>query len=65
MIGSASGISNDEPIVGAYGVNAEGSGDMYPKGGNMLHTIRQIVGDDATVAGDPARAATRPSGTRS
>ena len=30
----------------AYGVNDEGSGDMYYKGGNMLHTIRQVVGDD-------------------
>jgi aminopeptidase N len=28
-------------------VNDQGSGDMYPKGGEMLHTIRQIVGDDA------------------
>jgi aminopeptidase N len=27
-------------------VNHEGSGDMYPKGGNMLHTLRQIVNDD-------------------
>jgi aminopeptidase N len=34
------------PSWGPYGVNAEGSGDMYAKGGNMLHTIRQIVGDD-------------------
>ncbi|MEO8226896.1 MAG: M1 family peptidase, partial [Gemmatimonadota bacterium] len=35
------------PIVPpSYGVNAQGSGDMYPKGGNMLHTIRQIVGND-------------------
>ena len=34
-------------IVGTYGVNARGSGDMYPKGGNMLHTIRHIIGDDA------------------
>ena len=40
-------IENDRPIVGAYGVNSEGSGDMYYKGGNMLHTIRQIVNDDA------------------
>jgi aminopeptidase N len=40
-------IENDRPIVGAYGVNNEGSGDMYYKGGNMLHTIRQIVNDDA------------------
>jgi hypothetical protein len=27
-------------------VNKEGSGDMYYKGANMIHTIRQIVGDD-------------------
>jgi aminopeptidase N len=40
-------VENDRPIVGAYGVNNEGSGDMYYKGGNMLHTIRQIVNDDA------------------
>ena len=45
-IGTRQGIRNDRPIVPAYGVNAQGSGDMYPKGGNMLHTIRQIVGDD-------------------
>ena len=46
VIGTRRGIRNDRPIVAAYGVNAQGSGDMYPKGGNMLHTIRQIVGDD-------------------
>jgi aminopeptidase N len=37
---------NDAPIIPAYGVNAEGSQDMYGKGGRMLHTIRQIVNDD-------------------
>ncbi len=41
-------VKNDRPIVGHYGVNNEGSGDMYYKGGNMLHTIRQIVGNDST-----------------
>jgi aminopeptidase N len=46
VIGTRRGIRNDRPIVPAYGVNAQGSGDMYPKGGNMLHTIRQIVDDD-------------------
>jgi aminopeptidase N len=46
VIGTRRGIDNDRPIIPAYGVNAQGSGDMYPKGGNMLHTIRQIVGDD-------------------
>lgn len=39
-------IANKTPVVGVYGVNSEGSGDMYYKGGNMLHTIRQIVNDD-------------------
>jgi len=39
-------ILNDRPIVGAYGVGDTGSGDMYPKGANMLHTIRQVLDDD-------------------
>ncbi len=46
-IGKRVDVKNDSPIVAPYGVNAEGSGDMYNKGGNMLHTIRQIVNDDA------------------
>lgn len=44
--GTRKGIKNDRPIIGNYDVNNEGSGDMYPKGGNMLHTIRQIVNND-------------------
>ena len=39
-------IQNDKPIIGKYDVNNEGSGDMYPKGANMLHTIRQLVNND-------------------
>lgn len=39
-------VSNDIPIIGKYGVRNEGSGDMYPKGASMLHTIRQILNDD-------------------
>jgi len=46
-IGQRKLIRNDKPIIAAYGVNAEGSGDMYDKGGNMLLTIRQLVDDDA------------------
>jgi len=46
IIGNRRGIRNDRPIIPAYGVNDEGSGDMYPKGGEMLHTIRQLVNDD-------------------
>jgi hypothetical protein len=45
-IGQRRLIRNDEPIVGVYGVNHEGSGDMYDKGANMLLTIRQLVDDD-------------------
>ena len=44
--GLRKGIENDKPIIGYYDVNIEGSGDMYNKGGNMLHTLRQIVNDD-------------------
>ena len=39
-------IDNDIPIIGHYGVNQEGSGDMYYKGANMIHTIRQVINDD-------------------
>jgi len=39
-------ISNDRPLIGPYGVNQEGSGDMYNKGANLLHTIRQVIHDD-------------------
>ena len=47
VVGTRRGIRNDRPIIGTYGSNREGSGDMYPKGGNMLHTIRHIINDDA------------------
>jgi len=46
VIGVRSHVRNDAPIVPPYGVNAKGSGDMYYKAGNMLHTIRQLVNDD-------------------
>jgi aminopeptidase N len=46
-IGQRKLIKNDQPIAGIYGVNHEGSADQYEKGANMLHTIRQLVDDDA------------------
>jgi aminopeptidase N len=46
VIGTRKNINNDRPIIGAYNVNSEGSHDMYYKGGNMLHTLRQIINDD-------------------
>jgi len=46
VLGSRANVLNDIPIIGDYNVNSEGSHDMYYKGGNMLHTLRQIVNDD-------------------
>ena len=45
-IGSRKGIQNDIPVIGHYGVNNEGSGDMYPKASAMIHMIRQIINND-------------------
>ncbi|CAD0007992.1 MULTISPECIES: M1 family metallopeptidase [Flavobacterium] len=47
VIGCRKNIKNDIPIIGHYDVNNEGSGDMYPKGANMLHMIREVINDDA------------------
>lgn len=44
--GTRAGIDNIDPILGTYGVNNEGSGDMYEKGGNLLNMIRTIIDDD-------------------
>lgn len=46
VIGTRAKIRNDKPIIGPYGVNTEGSHDMYYKGANMLHTLRQVVDND-------------------
>ncbi len=39
-------INNDIPIIGKYGLNKEGSGDMYFKGSNLIHMIRQLINND-------------------
>ncbi len=44
--GLRSNILNDQAIIGPYNVHKEGSGDMYFKGANLLHTIRQTINDD-------------------
>jgi aminopeptidase N len=46
VIGTRRNIQNDTPIIGTYNVNSEGSSDMYYKGANMLHTLRQLIKDD-------------------
>ena len=48
VIGTRKRIQNDKPIEGPYGVNQEGSGDMYYKGGNLVHMIRQIINNDSS-----------------
>jgi aminopeptidase N len=44
--GTRRGIGNKTTIIGDYGVNSEGSGDMYYKGANLLNTLRSIYNDD-------------------
>ena len=45
VIGTRFSISNKSPMIGPYGVNRRGS-DIYTKGANVLHTLRQIANDD-------------------
>jgi aminopeptidase N len=40
-------IVNDRPVIGPYGVNKGGSGDMYYKGSNMIHTLRTMMQNDS------------------
>ncbi|KUG08030.1 M1 family metallopeptidase [Solirubrum puertoriconensis] len=44
--GQRRNIQNDAPIIGTYGVNREGSGDMYDKGANLLNMVRTIINND-------------------
>ena len=45
--GMKQNVENDIPIIGPYGVNREGSGDMYYKGALMLNTLRHVINDDS------------------
>ncbi|GGA99683.1 M1 family metallopeptidase [Puia dinghuensis] len=45
-IATRRGIRNERPIIAHYDVNEEGSGDMYPKGGNLLQAIRHSIDND-------------------
>jgi aminopeptidase N len=46
VIGLRKTIANKIPIIGKYNVNKSGSSDMYNKGGNMLHILRQLIDND-------------------
>ena len=43
MNGMKQNVSNDKPIIGPFGVNKEGSGDMYYKGALLLNTLRHVI----------------------
>lgn len=45
--GIRKGIRNDRTIIPRYNINEEGSGDMYPKAANMLHSIRHSIDNDS------------------
>ena len=46
VIGTRKRIQNDRPLIGDYNVNNEGSSDMYYKGANMIHMLRQLTKND-------------------
>ena len=46
ITGQQMSVGNRKPVIGIFGVNKEGSGDMYYKGSLMLNTLRHIVNDD-------------------
>ena len=49
VIGMRKNIANDRPVQGIFGVQYAGSGsDIYYKGSNMIHTIRQVINNDDT-----------------
>lgn len=44
--GQQNNTENRKPVIGVFGVNKPGSGDMYYKGAAMLNTLRHVVNDD-------------------
>lgn len=46
VVGTKKLIQNDKPIIGVYNRDNNGSSDMYYKGANILHTLRQLIEDD-------------------
>ena len=46
VIGLRNKILNDSPMIGTYNVDSRGSSDIYYKGANILHTLRQVIDND-------------------
>jgi aminopeptidase N len=45
--GKRQNVRNQSPIVGTYGVNKRGAGDMYDKGQLVLNTLRHVIDNDS------------------
>ncbi|HLW32813.1 MAG TPA: M1 family metallopeptidase [Aequorivita sp.] len=47
VLGIRKNVANDSPIIrGHYNVDSRGSTDMYYKGANILHCLRQLIDND-------------------
>lgn len=46
VIGLRKRIFNDKPMIGIRNVDSRGSSDIYYKGANILHTLRQMIDND-------------------
>lgn len=46
VIGLRKRIQNDSPMIAIPNLNQRGSSDIYYKGANVLHTLRQVIDDD-------------------
>lgn len=44
--GLQDGIHNRAPLIGNYDVNDPNNPEIYSKGANVIHTLRQVVNDD-------------------
>ena len=46
LVGMKRNIHNYDAVIGQFGVNNEGSGDMYYKGAWLVQTLRSLTNDD-------------------
>ncbi|MFT3911625.1 MAG: M1 family metallopeptidase [Ferruginibacter sp.] len=46
FLGSQKNILNENPMISAYGVNADGDLDIYYKGSTLINMLRAVIDDD-------------------
>jgi aminopeptidase N len=51
LVGLRKKIDNDDPLLAPLGVNQDPTSDIYNKGANVIHTLRQWINDDAVFLG--------------